>query len=1074
MLQYHGNDLDALLDRLCGLLVDAPLPPLVPETLVVPNLGMERWLRQGIAARLGIAANLDCRTPAAFVRELADRLAGAAAPAAAFDKHGMAMRLLRLIPDLGGTPACAPLQRYIDGPAPQLRLLRLATRLAALFDQYLLHRPHWLLAWERGEQAPSCDIAGQEWQPLLWRALVADVAAGSPGALHGAARCTRLLAGLEGARPPGLPARVIAFAPGALPALTLRVLDALDPPGGVHLFHLNPCREYFGDIVSERTRARWGIRAPERALLSETGNRLLAGWGRPAREALQALLETADPAIEDCFVEPPGTQALVLVQRDILDLREPATPRRLADADQSIVFAEAHGVLREVEALHDHLLRLFDTLPGLRPRDIVVMAPDIGAYAGAIDAVFRALESDPRFIPSTIADRPLAAESAAVGAFMHLLDLPASRFGAAELGALLAVPAIAQAFELDADAVAALQGAIRDSGIRIGYDAEGSAGSGPALERNTWRFGLQRLLLGIALDAGEVFDGIAPLPAAGSESIARIGALAEFLERAADHARGLRAARPPAGWIAATDALLGDFFGAAADSAELALLRDAAQEVATTLADAGFAEPLEREVFRELLATRLEQRESAHRFLRGAVNFCQLTPLRSIPFRVVCLLGMNAAGFPRTAQPPAFDLMARLRQPGDPSRRDDDRQLFLESVLSAREHLYLSCIGRDEQGNGAREPALPVQELRDYLDRFWLPAADGRAASARLLREHRLKPFHPDYFGADGPLHSYRHEWLPAARGDGAAQPFCAEPLPPRPGAGAELALRELLRFYRNPCAGFFEQRFGVRFTEPEDVAEDREPLQFGGLERWGARRTLVELALAGVAPAEADRRLLGGGTLPLGPLAARRLADARGELGPLIARVADWRQLPVTGAAFAIELPGTLLRGSLDTLRGGALLDWLASTKAGGGQLIGFWIRHLCGCAAGLLAAPSQLATVEQAWALEPLPAETAREHLAGLAALRAEGLCRPLPLFPQSALGWARRMAVKGDAEAALKEAHKQFAGSDFGGGAGEGEDAAIARAWPRADEALGEEFRALAARVFGPLVSALREPD
>ena len=1068
LYQYHGNDMEALREAACTLLATAPPPPLVPERLIVPNVGMAKWLRQGIASRLGVAGNLQSESPAVFLNALAGAVLGDADPAAtsAWGKEQLAIRLMRALPPLLERPAFAPVRHYLEAVTPERRLHALCRRLAVLYDQYLLYRPHWLLAWETDTGAPDCPLAGNEWQAALWRALVRQVAAEHPGSTHGAARLARLVDRLGGdaALAAALPERVTGFGLGALPSLFVDALVALARRTDVHLFQFNPCCGYWYDIVSERTRARWALLAPARAALAETGNALLASWGTLGRNGLHLLLDRDEGALRECFREPVAHGVLGDLQRDVLLMEEPQAPRPLAAGEGSLVFAEAHSRLREVEALQDHLLELLATLPGLQPRDISVMAPDIGAYAGVINAVFAQSRHDPRHLPFSIADRDASSENPVLQSFLHLLALPESRFGASAVLALLGVPALGARFGIDAEALEELRARVRESGIRWGLDEAPGPHGAPGPLRNSWRFGLERMLLGIALEEGSLFAGAAPFETDGQEAMEQTGRLAEFIERLAHYATALAAPRTMDEWIAELRRLIGDFYVDTPESAaDLADLQAAIRGLGELLDAAGFDGAITREVLLDLLQDRLAAAEASHQFLRGGINFCQLTPLRCIPFRVVCLLGMNAEDFPRNTLAPAFDLMAAAPRAGDPSRRDDDRYLFLEALLSARDCFYVSYVARDERSNDAREPAVPVCELRDYVDRHWRASAG--AATAALTRCHPLKAFSPEYFRPGAALFSYRHEWLPAARAGAAPAAFCPAPLPARAITG--LALGELLQFFRNPCQGFFSARLGVRFAAAEEMAADEEPFALDGLGAWELRDELLAAALAGGDPQACAERFAAAGVLPHGQAGRIALQGELGKIDELLATAREWTALAPASAPFALEICGTRLHGEIGGLRGGALRQLKASKKAHGAVRLPFWITHLCGCAAGLVTAPAEMHLQEERIVLPLLAPEAAHARLAELLALHAEGMRRPLPLFPKSAWAYAQEMHRSADAAKALKEAHAAF--EDGFERDGEGSDAYVARAFADPEAALGEEFAALALGVFTPLLAA-----
>lgn len=1062
LYQYHGNDLHILRKAACALLAREPAPPLLAERLVVPNVGMAKWLRMGIAQHGGIAANLRIESPAAFLEGLAQTLFDETTTSQPWSKEQIALRLMRELPPLQQQAGFEAVSRYLQGSDPQRRLYALSLRLAELYDRYLLYRPESMLGWESGTHEPA--LAGNAWQAVLWRALVGRLQEERPAQAHGARRLQRLIERLrtQDFLDTGLPRRVIGFGLGALAPLFIEAFSALARHCDVHLFLFNPCDAYWYDTESERTLARWRVEEPERAALSGSGNTLLDTWGRSGRSWLEKLLALDGSEAVECFAATTTPGVLGALQRGVLRHEEPRRARLLED-DESLVFAETHSRLREVEALQDQLLHLLGSLDGLRPRDIVVMAPDIGAYASAIDAVFTLPHGDPRRLPYTIADRSPGAANPLLQGFLELLQLPESRFERSALLALLAIPAIGARFSIDAETLQSLRERSDAAMIRWGLSAEPLPDGTPGPERNSWQFGLDRLLLGIAFDEDTVYGDIAALDPGGSDGIEALGRLCDFLERLASWSTRLVAARPMSAWVGLLHELLGDFFHDGPDSAAgLAVLHHAIADTATALDDAGHDGPITRSVLHDMLAARLAVPDGAHDFLRGGLNFCQLTPLRSIPFRVVCLLGMNANDFPRASPPPAFDLMARAPRAGDPSPRDDDRYLFLEALLAARDHLYISRVAHDERSDAEREPALPLSELRNHIDSWWY-SDDERPASEVLTREHRLKPFDRAYFEPGNPLFSFRHEWLPAASEPGTATAFCAQDLPTPPLD--ELSLDSLLAFMRNPCRGFLEQRLGVRLDDAGEAADDEEPMALDALARWQLQTALIDTALAGKDIDTIERVLSSSGQLPHGYAGRQTLDAGLDSSHSLLATAADWAALPTHSEEFLLDFDGLRLRGSLSGLRAGRLLR-ISASKAHGRVLLPFWIQHLCCCAASLTSGSAELHCSDASHALAPLAPALAREHLAELLHIYHQGLSRPLPLFPQASCAYAQALRKSGEPHEAMARARARF----LGDGTGEGSERSVRRVFAEPIQALDEEFAKLAERVFNPLLDAL----
>ncbi len=595
LVLHHGNRLEALADGLVDLLRHPAAPPLVPEVVVVQNAGMARWVAMRLARALGVAANVRFPLPAAYVWDVFRRLLADVPPAAALEPARATWHLMALLATLEDAPRFAPLRRWLDG-ADERGRWELARRIADLFDQYLVHRPDWIRAWECGDD--------EGWQAELWRRLVAR--ADPRHRVRLADEFARTLDAAAVARA-GLPPRLALFGIPTLAPLHLDVFAALADHLDVHVFLLNPCREYWGDIVAERDLVRRaGAREPA-ALHLEVGNSLLASLGRQGRDFLDLVLARLErPAGREAerFVAPAGDGMLPAIQADLLALRErgtaahPATPA--AADDRSIQAHACHGPMREVEVLHDQLLALFEAHPDLRPADVVVMTPDVETYAPCVEAVFATAPPD-RYIPFAIADRSVRAESPLVEVFFELLALPGGRYEATRLLAVLEHAAVRRRFELGEADLPAVRAWLRTSGIRWGIDAASRARLGlPAVAEHTWRFGLDRLLLGYAL-AGEderLFAGLLPCEGVEGTEARALGRLARFAEAAFTLDRDLAAPRPVAAWADTLVALL-DAFVAPGDDAEEAAaqaIRSALDAMRADAADAGFTAPVALDV----------------------------------------------------------------------------------------------------------------------------------------------------------------------------------------------------------------------------------------------------------------------------------------------------------------------------------------------------------------------------------------------------------------------------------------------------------------------------------------------
>lgn len=1167
-IALHGNRIETLLDTVAGWLAQHPLAPLESEVILVQSNGMAEWVKMAIARRTGVCAAASVQLPARFQWQTYRQVLGRAqVPARSpLDKTALAWRLMRLLPEVLAEPGFAPVAGYLADNDPGRRF-QLALRIADLYDQYQVHRPDWLDAWGEGREVlpdarrgerPLADRGDtplpedQRWQARLWQRVVGALEP-QQHALTRPQLHDRVLAAMAedaALRPAAaLPRRVVLFGMTHVPLPTLQLLAALSRHAQVLLAIPNPCRFHWADILDGRewlriARRRQPLR--EGRELQDVGldamhlhaHPLLAAWGRQARDFVRQL-DAFDDAEQtrarfplariDLFDEdqdaydPAPPSLLVQVQRHIRDLtplaEHPHPP--VPAEDRSIVFHLAHSPVRELEILHDQLLALLarqDAGKPLRPRDIVVMVPSIDDFAPAIRAVFGQYgRHDARHIPFDIADLSARASSPLMSAVEWLLRIQHDRCRLSELGALLDVPAIAARFGLPEDGLPRLTRWMNGAGMRWGLDAAHRAGLGldACGEQNSALFGVRRMLMGYAAGRSEAgieapFAGIEPYDEVGGLDAELAGALARLVERLIRWQADSRRPATPAAWAGRLRALLADLVRAVddADRQTLAALDDALERWLEACDEAGFEAELPLAVAAEAWLGALETPALDKRFRAGGVTFCTLMPMRAIPFEVVCLLGMNDGDYPRRSPRSDFDLMALPGQqrPGDRARRDDDRQLMLEALLSARHMLYLSWCGFNVRDNSVQPPSVLVAQLRDYLAAGWSPQVVAERTCA-----HPLQPFSRRYFEPDTALLTYAREWRAAhvetAPADGTALAHGGQansatadrtaasvhaatavpPLPPFvPDPAVPLTITALAAFLRNPVRVFFRERLGVVYEDADEALPDDEAFGCDGLEEHALVEELAGAVLAGLArlpPAELPAfaleaaveaqlgRIERAGRLPLGGLGQR----ARAALGEaVLPSLRAWRlarashPLDAERRSLRFAHAGALMEDWLDhrvRAEAHALPVWLAHDpgrlleNADKGtlrpwRLLQPWVRSLLAAAAdcpsgGLLVGRD--ATVH----IVPTDPAVARSLLARLVEAWIAGLGEPLPVAARTAL------ALVGGGKPA-----EAYEGSEHRHG--EVEEASLARCYPDYAALTGDgRFEHLARALYAPLL-------
>ena len=1104
---YHSNRLDVL-EALMEFIVERERldDPFEPEMILVQSTGMAQWLQMTLSQKFGIAANIDFPLPASFIWDMFVRVLPEIPKESAFNKQSMSWKLMTLLPQLLEREDFTLLRHYLTDDSDKRKLFQLSSKAADLFDQYLVYRPDWLAQWETGHLVEGLGEA-QAWQAPLWKALVEYTDELGQPRWHRANLYQRFIETLESATtcPPGLPSRVFICGISALPPVYLQALQALGKHIEIHLLFTNPCRYYWGDIKDPAYLAKLLTRQRRHSFEDrelplfrdsenagqlfnsdgeqDVGNPLLASWGKLGRDYIYLLSDLESSQELDAFVDVTPDNLLHNIQSDILELENRAVAgvnieefsrsdnkRPLDPLDSSITFHVCHSPQREVEVLHDRLLAMLEEDPTLTPRDIIVMVADIDSYSPFIQAVFGSAPAD-RYLPYAISDRRARQSHPVLEAFISLLSLPDSRFVSEDVLALLDVPVLAARFDITEEGLRYLRQWVNESGIRWGIDDDNVRELElPATGQHTWRFGLTRMLLGYAMESAQgEWQSVLPYDESSGLIAELVGHLASLLMQLNIWRRGLAQERPLEEWLPVCRDMLNAFFLPDAETeAAMTLIEQQWQAIISEGLGAQYGDAVPLSLLRDELALRLDQERISQRFLAGPVNICTLMPMRSIPFKVVCLLGMNDGVYPRQLAPLGFDLMSQKPKRGDRSRRDDDRYLFLEALISAQQKLYISYIGRSIQDNSERFPSVLVQELIDYIGQsHYLPGDEAlncdeseARVKAHLTCHHTRMPFDPQNY-QPGNLQSYAREWLPAASQAGKAHSEFVQPLPFT--LPETVPLETLQRFWAHPVRAFFQMRLQVNFRTEDSEIPDTEPFILEGLSRYQINQQLLNVLVEQDDAERLFRRFRAAGDLPYGACGEIFWETQCQEMQQLADRVIACRQ---PGQSMEIDLAcnGVQITGWLPQVQPDGLLRWRPSllSVAQGMQL---WLEHLVYCASGGNGESRLFLRKDGEWRFPPLAAEQALHYLSQLIEGYREGMSAPLLVLPESGGAWlktcydAQNDAMLDD-DSTLQKARTKFLQAYEGNMMvrGEGDDIWYQRLWrqltPETMEAIVEQ--------------------
>jgi exodeoxyribonuclease V gamma subunit len=949
VLHLHRAERTSLLADGLGQLLATPLPdPFAEELVIVPAKGVERWLSQRLShllgrgiAQDGVCAGIAFRNPRSLIAEITGT-----ADDDPWSADAMVWPLLEVIDSSLGKPWCRTLATHLGhfetGEEKELRQGRryaVARRLSGLFASYARQRPQLLVDWES-------DITGAidsdlQWQPPLWRALVDRVDADPPHV-----RQAKTLARLHES-PTDLPERLSLFGHTRLPSTEIELLDALAAHHDLHLWLPHPSDDLWHKLAGDHG----AILRRDDTSHRDVGHPLLATLGRDLRE-LQRSLPSGDT--DEYLSESAGAREhpdtlLGWLQSDIAANALRPGGRTLPDDDRSVQVHSCHGPARQIDVLREVLLGLLADDPTLEPRDILVMCPDIETYAPLINADFglgdvvRGAHEAHR-LRVRLADRSLTQTNPLLGVASQLLSLAGSRVTASEVLNLAQAAPVRSRFGFTDDDLESITRWVRQANIRWGFDREHRQPFGVDFVHNTWRFGIDRLLAGVALsdDSHAWIGSTLPLDDVSSNRVELAGKLAEYVDRLQRTLDSLNGARPLRNWLTA----LADGIGllALVDESDAWQTSQMQREFAEMLATAGPRGDTIMRLpdIRALLGRHLAGRPTRANFRTGTLTVCTMVPMRSVPHRVVCLVGLDDGVFPRLGIVDGDDVLARAPMTGERDIRSEDRQLLLDAIGAATETLVITYTGANEYSGQDRPPAVPLAELLDTLD-----MTTTEKVRARLVVKHPLQPFDirnviPGKLVPGTPF-TFDTTVLRAAQASTAERkeqpPFISGPLPSV--APDDVVLADLVAFFKDPVKGFFR---ALDFTLPWDVdgVEDAMPVDINALEEWTVGDRMLSDMLRGMTPDEARQAEWRRGTLPPGQLGWRKATEIKDQAALLATAALRQRNSELQAYDVDIDLgAGRRLTGTVSPVFGEGLVS-VTYSKLDGKHLLESWIPLL------------------------------------------------------------------------------------------------------------------------------------
>ncbi|MEX0823090.1 MAG: exodeoxyribonuclease V subunit gamma [Balneolaceae bacterium] len=1004
---YKSHSLTKLSKRLSGTIRKMEKrDPFDPIPIIVPNQDTSRWLKLSLAEELGIIGNLRFILPSEWQYQQIRKLYSDLPNKLPSDLDSMKWAIAEILSDPSLRKELALPDYYISSQPDETKeqaTVQLAGQLSSVFDQYLNYRPEMILKWQSG----NVGSGNENWQGKLWNILNDRWKAKYSNELgiNKAELYKNTIQSIS--RGDILPEDWVSlFNPGLIPAPIVKMLELCGKTSKIDIYKILPANN------------------PDPCKTTEQ-NELVKAFGDEMR-GVSMLFELENSTVIPEYPELKQPENVLQAVRQSIIKNKPVNPfpaERIAQ--EGIEIHSCHSSLREVETLHQFLIKQFETDPTLQPDDILVMTPDPDRYKQEIHAVFDTVEEGLPYIPYHIGYDRSAEDEELRLSFVRLLELPDSRFSFSSVLDLLSSGPVRLRFGLSESDLVQIKQWMEDNHVIWGLDADHRKDfDQPGESIHTWQSAMKRGWLGQLMGNPDQFFVNDELLYEGIRTTDQRLTWARFSAflRQLNELRSISKKKRTVGeWSELISFRMKLFLSDESLNSRSGIqLYDIIQNLTESVAISGFRSEVSYTTYRNEIVSAIEQYKASTAIFTRGVTFSSMVPVRSLPFKIVALIGLNESSFPRKPVHPDFDIMAQNPEPFERNRKNEDRNLFLESILSAGNIHYCSYTGQSPKDNETIPPSPIISEWIGILSEMTgIPESE-------IVDNEALNGFSPNNFTLKNSCSSVYYG-VAAAMADQSVSISgfdISQPIQPDENDPI-IDVDHLVMFFSNPLRFFLKKRFDVSLTEPK---EEKNEFDFNHLERHLLFQRVLGWILNDGLNEAVYNSVLQSGVLPSGWPGKRLFNELIGQAKTAKQELISKNVSPKSvNYEISIPLQNKRIEGSVKSYSNNEYLDINPSAKSGK-VLLQSWLRHLLYCTAQNKKSSSlllcQLKKDSPVW-IRFKPIDQSDEILQILAGIYEDGIKEPLYLFPKTQAEYQ---------EAIINNKNKppeQYAKSEFEGG-------------------------------------------
>lgn len=1025
---YQSNKIDILIDF---ILKTKKKKLFEKKIIIVQNKDIAEWFQIKIAEKTGISANFSFQQPIEFLINLFNNKNSPNIKQHAKETQ-ISWFILKIILDSLNKNEFKMLKNYIDKEKKIEKINKLSEHISKLFKEYLMYKPEWINIWEENKKIKNLNNH-QIWQKKIWILLINELKKNNfnkfyiPQILKKITNLKNIFYNKK------IPKKIIIYGINYFPIFYFKIINKIQKYINIDIIHLNLFKNlklnYFNKINLNNKKNK------NTPLNIKNNNKNITKFffeKTIKKNTLIFLKLKKINKITNLFKNFKKNSLLNNLKQEILNFKKNEKinykikpPKKnskkikINKSDISLTFHSCNTKQTEIEVLYDYLLNLIKKDNKITPKDIIVMAPNISLYTSYINGVFGSIPKKKR-LPFQILDQNLINNNSTINAFIYLIKINKKKITTEKIFKLLEISELSEKFCIKNNQINLLKKWIHESGIRLNINNFNESKNKKYMMQNTWSYGLNRIILGhIMNNKHETWNNILPYNQQEILSFKLIEKFLEFIKLIKKWNKILTKKKKITEWIPICKKLLNNFFCFnIKNQLILIFIIKKWKEMLNDGEKTKIKNKIPISVIYDKIKKYFKKKNENEKFFSNNINFCSINKKRNIPFKIICLIGMNHSFYSNNEL--EFNLIKKNKN--EKNIKYQNQYFFLENLILASNFYYISYIKNNIYDNYEKYPYIITEEIINYINhKFYIKKNNisNTKKNIRDIKKHIIKKHQYTFIKKNIFYLNKNKKYYTKEEKQKKKKYLCITPIKQNKKKTNIIKLNELLFFYKNPIKYFFNKKLKTNFSINNRKILNKEIFELDKLDQLKFNKILLKLIIKKKTKKQIIKLFMSTGLFPIRNFGKIYIEEQIKNITPLTKKIKKILKKKIN-KSFSLKFNKTIIKGRLIKINSNSIIRYKPSilTINDGFSL---WIEHLIFCSCFKPCTSYYLGIKNSEWYFKKIDSKEAKKYLKKIIIEYKKGINFPLILFQKSGWKWLNCFYNKKNKEFDFKSKEK-----------------------------------------------------